>query len=129
MISMGIFIVSDLQKKKLFVPTPQKVVNSGVIGAKLAWRCWSDQGLPGTAPKLPWLQKYLYLLMLLLLGVVSSLETDVAMTCVHVGSPSLPSSLLLGEDFFKSLKQVLFAFSQNFALLGLPFWSGVFGHL
>lgn len=39
MMLMGIFIVSDLQKKKLFVPTPQKVVSSGVIGAKLAWRC------------------------------------------------------------------------------------------
>lgn len=42
--------------------------------------------------------------MLLLFGVVSSLETDVALTCVHVGSSSLlPSLSLARRGFFQKL--------------------------
>lgn len=80
-----------------------------VIDAVWAWLCWNDFCLPRTASNLLWLWRYLSLLVILPASVVSSPKANVALTEVHVVSPSLSCS---ARGFSKYLKQ-MFAFSQD----------------
>lgn len=96
----------DLQKKKLFRKNSTEVSHLR-CDATCAWHSWNDLCLSSTAPNFLYLWRYLGLLMLLPICVISSMKANVALTRVHV------VSLSWWERVFSINLKQMFAFSQD----------------